>query len=378
MNNLLQNYAGLRSDLTMQEQLDQHLVIEKSWVIAFDEIKVLRDIAGGATGRVMLARWRGVIVAVKRFFIAPSADPSAFVKESVIHRELRHPNIVQMYGVCIRPYCVVMEFMARGCLFDVLNDISLELPSKLRLRFALDIASGLTYIHSRAILHRDLKTLNIFLSDDWRCKVGDFGQARSENVRLLSFGFNLLRRRFQPSAGRCCGRRRRCCWARATFRCLPDASRQCEASADVFSFGVMLWELYTRHPPYEGDQSVPTGLVAFAQFLESGGRPRIPDDMEDWHKDLIERCWATDPQARPTMVRILEELTDRGEVHHRMSTSGQEMLRMVEELEAAMEEGAPLRPSLRRKSKGIQSLKRWVRIFMSSILKKVRPGGGGS
>ncbi len=80
-------------------------------------------------------------------------------------------------GVCLDPPCVVTEFMERGTLFATLHDDTLPLPFSRRVRFASEIAGGMLFLHRGGFVHRDLKSLNVLLNSDWRCKVSDLGQA---------------------------------------------------------------------------------------------------------------------------------------------------------------------------------------------------------
>lgn len=86
-------------------------------------------------------------------------------------------HVVQLMGVCRSPPAVVMEFMERGTLFSVLHNDALPLPFDQRVRFGMDVGSGMRFLHSANVVHRDLKSHNVLLNADWRCKVGDLGQA---------------------------------------------------------------------------------------------------------------------------------------------------------------------------------------------------------
>jgi len=104
-----------------------------------------------------------------------------FKKEVKIMRHLSHPNIVQLLGVCVEPpnLCIVTEYLTNGSLEDVLNKMEKQGGKKFSLRkivsLAKDIARGLNWLHHKGIIHRDLKTANILLDAQFRCKIGDFG-----------------------------------------------------------------------------------------------------------------------------------------------------------------------------------------------------------
>jgi len=153
---ILANFVGLglRQDTSLalpQDMLDpggkgdEPFLIDKSFLIPFTQIDLRRDIASGGAGKVSLGTWRGSSVAVKRLYATMAGeDRQAFIKELAVHKSLRHPNIVQLLGVCTNPLCMVLEFMERGSLFACLQEKELELPWPLRLRFAIDVARGMT------------------------------------------------------------------------------------------------------------------------------------------------------------------------------------------------------------------------------------------
>jgi serine/threonine protein kinase len=96
----------------------------------------------------------------------------------VQHQSLRHPNIVQLLGISLDPPSVIMEFMSRGSLAATLRDDSLSLTFKQRLSFAMDVSLGMHFLAEKELVHMDLKSMNVLINDDWRCKVADFGQTR--------------------------------------------------------------------------------------------------------------------------------------------------------------------------------------------------------
>ena len=79
--------------------------------------------------------------------------------------KLRHPNIVPFLGACVEPFCLLTEFMSKGCLFNVLEDNSISIDWHLKLRIITDIAKGMVYLHTRSppIIHRDIKSLNVLV-----------------------------------------------------------------------------------------------------------------------------------------------------------------------------------------------------------------------
>jgi serine/threonine protein kinase len=150
----------------------------------------------GSYGVVYRGKWKGVDVAVKRF-IKQQLDERRLLEfraEMAFLSELHHPNIVLFIGACVkRPnLCIVTEFVARGALKAVLSDNTIRLPWDLRIKLLRSAAIGLAYLHTRdpMIVHRDVKSSNLLVDEDWNVKVADFGFARikEENATMTRCG----------------------------------------------------------------------------------------------------------------------------------------------------------------------------------------------
>jgi len=154
-----------------------------------------------------------------------------------------------------------------------------------KLKFALDAARGMLYLHvsNPVILHRDLKSDNLLVARDWTVKVGDFGLTRflSEKKAMTQVGTPM--------------------WM------APEIiiGKQYTEKADVYAFGIILWEILTRLEPYEDKE--PMQIVV--EVVNDGLRPTIPDE----HKNsplvpLMKDCWHQDPDQRPAFNIIVDRL----------------------------------------------------------------------
>ncbi len=192
-------------------------------------------------------------------------------------------------GACtVKPnLCLVLEYCVHGSLHHFLKSEATHgvgVTMSLVLRFALDIARGVYYLHRKqSIVQRDLKARNILIDSSLNAKVADFGLSR-----VLDDDENKLTACGTPA------------WT------APEVVRL-EAytdKVDVYSFGIILWELLTRDEPYGGQKGV---QIAYAA-AEQGLRPEIPSYCPDEYRALMESCWADNPDDRPAFGVVLKQL----------------------------------------------------------------------
>lgn len=226
-----------------------------------------------------------------------------FAQEVYIMRKVRHKNVVQFIGACTKPpsLCIVTEFMSGGSVYDYLHKHrgTFKLPSLLKV--AIDVSKGMNYLHQNNIIHRDLKAANLLMDENEVVKVADFGVARvkaQSGVMTAETG---------------------------TYRWMaPEVieHKPYDHKADVFSFGIVVWELLTGKLPYE----YLTPLQAAVGVVQKGLRPTIPKNIHPKLAELLERCWQQDPALRPDfseIIAILQQIAkevgngeDRGKDRH--------------------------------------------------------------
>ncbi|VDP40338.1 unnamed protein product [Heligmosomoides polygyrus] len=215
--------------------------------------------------------FRGVLngqtVAVKKVKLKEETD----IKHL---RHLSHPNIIKFLGVCTQApcYCVVMEYCPNGQLGDILkSDRVIEWCS-----WSRQIAEGMEYLHKNKVIHRDLKSPNILFDEDGVVKICDFGtshQQKKQNSTVMSF----------------CG---------TVSWMAPEVIKKqpCCEKVDVFSYGVVLWELLTREQPYKNinQMAIIYGVVRDIMLLPSSKLM------------LMRQCWSATPRNRPSFTHIQE------------------------------------------------------------------------
>ncbi|XP_071691805.1 probable serine/threonine-protein kinase SIS8 [Rutidosis leptorrhynchoides] len=258
--------------------------------IAWEDITLGERIGLGSYGEVYRGDWHGTDVAVKKFLnqeITPESLEE-FRSEVRIMKRVRHPNVVLFMGAVTRaPHLsIVTEFLPRGSLYKLLRRPNNQLDYRRRLRMALDTARGMNYLHncSPVIVHRDLKSPNLLVDKNWVVKVCDFGLSRMKNSTFLSS---------RSTAGTAE-------WMAPEVLTNEPSDEKC----DVYSFGVILWELCTMQQPWCGMNAMQVvGAVGFQHR-----RLDIPTDLDPVIADIITRCWQTDPKLRPTFAEIMAAL----------------------------------------------------------------------
>uniref|UniRef100_A0A8D0B862 Mitogen-activated protein kinase kinase kinase n=1 Tax=Salvator merianae TaxID=96440 RepID=A0A8D0B862_SALMN len=250
---------------------------EDPWEVPFEEIMDLQWVGSGAQGAVFLGRFHGEEVAVKKVRDLKETD----IKHL---RKLKHPNIITFKGVCTQApcYCIIMEFCAQGQLYEVLRAGRKVTPSLL-VDWSMGIAGGMNYLHLHKIIHRDLKSPNMLITYDDVVKISDFGTSKelSDKSTKMSFAGTVA-------------------WmAPEVIRNEPVSEK-----VDIWSFGVVLWELLTGEIPYK---DVDSSAIIWGVGSNSLHLP-VPTSCPDGFKILLRQCWNSKPRNRPSFRQILLHL----------------------------------------------------------------------
>ncbi|KAL3820784.1 hypothetical protein ACJIZ3_006689 [Penstemon smallii] len=264
----------------------------EEWTADMSQLFIGNKFASGAHSRIYRGIYKQRAVAVKMVRIPThkeeirSSLEQQFKSEISLLSRLLHPNIVQFIAACKKPpvYCIITEYMSQGNLRMYLNKkepYSLSVETILRL--ALDISRGMEYLHSQGVIHRDLKSNNLLLNDEMRVKVADFGTSCLETQCREAKG-NM-----------------------GTYRWMaPEMIKEkpYTRKVDVYSFGIVLWELTTALLPFQGMTPV---QAAFA-VADKNERPPLPASCQPALAHLIKRCWAVNPSKRPDFNEIVSAL----------------------------------------------------------------------
>jgi len=257
------------------------------WEINPNDVELGKLLGKGAFGEVYRGKLHGKEVAVKKL-TAQSIDEEVladFRKEVDIMLNLHHPNILLFMGACTQTakLTIVTEFMPRGSVDDLIHSAALDLPLQKRIQFAKDCALGMNWLHSLKpiFLHLDLKPANLLVDWNWTVKVADFGMSQIKTLEAGSGGI-----------------------VGSPFYMAPEIllEKDFDEKVDVYSFGIVMWELVTRLEPYEGK------FKNFDELIDGVGiervRPRMPNDCPFQLKNVIQNCWEHDPSKRDSFEKI--------------------------------------------------------------------------
>ncbi|KAE8658067.1 Serine/threonine-protein kinase CTR1 [Hibiscus syriacus] len=257
------------------------------WEIPWENLQIGERIGIGSYGEVYRADWNGTEVAVKKFLDQDFSGDALvqFKCEVEIMLRLRHPNVVLFMGAVTRSpnFSILTEFLPRGSLYKLLHRSNPQLDEKRRMRMALDVAKGMNYLHTSnpTVVHRDLKTPNLLVDKNWVVKVCDFGLSRMKHHTFLSS---------KSTAGTPE-------WMAPEILRNEPANEKC----DVYSFGVILWELATLCIPWKGLN--PMQVVGAVGFQNR--RLEIPKDIDPVVAQIIRDCWQTEPHLRPSFTQLM-------------------------------------------------------------------------
>ncbi|XP_014826974.1 PREDICTED: mitogen-activated protein kinase kinase kinase 9-like isoform X2 [Poecilia mexicana] len=266
--------------------------------IDFLELTLEEIIGVGGFGKVYRAVWRDVEVAVKAARRDPDEDVAQTLEsvrqEAKLFAMLNHPNIMALLGVCLQEpnLCLIMEYARGGPLNRALA--GKRIPPCTLVNWAVQIARGMHYLHDQAIvpiIHRDLKSSNILILE--RVEMEDLS---NKTLKITDFG---LAREWHRTTKMS---------AAGTYAWMaPEVIRSSTFSkgSDVWSYGVLLWELLTGEVPF---RTIDGLAVAYGVAMNKLALP-IPSTCPEPFARLMENCWSTDPHSRPLFTTILDQLT---------------------------------------------------------------------
>jgi len=246
--------------------------------IQWNQLRVdLVALGAGHFGEVFKGTWQGKPVAVK----VVRATFEKVQKEALKSIGLSHPNVVQVFGVTRDPVGLVLEYVQGVTLETLINEWNFEFKNNpnLALDILIGVCRGLNYLHSlpNPVVHRDIKPDNIMIDGAFQPKIIDFGVAQ-----ILTLERPYIYHYTHP-------------WPWSAPEVISDERHN--QSADIYSFGLLMWHLFTLN-------SEQPFSVSERQILQ-GHRPQIPAVVSQKFKDIMQKCWVGNRHARPDAATLL-------------------------------------------------------------------------
>ncbi|XP_058630423.1 tyrosine-protein kinase ABL1 isoform X1 [Onychostoma macrolepis] len=253
------------------------------WEMERTDITMKHKLGGGQYGEVYEGVWKkyNLTVAVKTLK-EDTMEVEEFLKEAAVMKEIKHPNLVQLLGVCTRepPFYIITEFMTHGNLLDYLRDCNHEeVNAVVLLYMATQISSAMEYLEKKNFIHRDLAARNCLVGENHLVKVADFGLSRlmTEETYIAHVGAKFPIKWTAPES---------------------LAYNKFSIKSDVWAFGVLLWEIATYGmSPYPG-----IDLSQVYELLEKDYRMDRPEGCPEKVYELMRACWRWNPAERPSFA----------------------------------------------------------------------------
>jgi len=260
--------------------------------IEWKSIKSLQQIGYGAFGEVLMG-YSSLYgnVALKRLVFDSDYEDEEFLRqffnEASIISIMCSPYIIRYYGTTISDDCeqyIVTEFASGGSLSQFISKrathYNSEFPWSSRYKISLETAKGMGFIHSRGIVHRDIKSDNILLDENLTVKICDFGLSKLKDSTLSKSGS------FEGTL---------------IYRAPETFGSHCTFESDIYSMGMVFWEIATGRVPFEN-----TKATSLAKAIKQG--ETIPLDLPPEYSRIITDCWNKNPSQRPKIYQIIEQL----------------------------------------------------------------------
>ncbi|KAL4843282.1 hypothetical protein H8958_008952 [Nasalis larvatus] len=264
----------------------------EKWEIDPSELAFIKEIGSGQFGVVHLGEWRSHIQVAIKAINEGSMSEEDFIEEAKVMTKLSHSKLVQLYGVCTqrKPLYIVTEFMENGCLLNYLRENKGKLRKEMLLSVCQDICEGMEYLERNGCIHRDLAARNCLVSSTCTVKISDFGMTRYvlDDEYVSSFGSKFPIKWSPPEV---------------------FLFNKYSSKSDVWSFGVLMWEVFTEGKmPFENKSN-----LQVVEAISEGFRLYRPHLAPMSIYEVMYSCWHEKPKGRPTFAELLRALTEIAE-----------------------------------------------------------------
>ncbi|XP_053542158.1 tyrosine-protein kinase TXK [Ictalurus punctatus] len=262
------------------------------WEIDPSELTFMKELGSGEFGVVRLGKWREQHTVAIKAIREGAMSEEDFIEEAKVMMRLCHPKLVQIYGVCTmqHPICIVLEFMENGSLLQVLRHHGNSLECVRLLAMCQDVCEGMQYLEHNNFIHRDLAARNCMVNEKNVVKVCDFGMARY-----------VLDDQYTSSLG-----------SRFPVKWSPPEVlhyNKFSSKSDVWSFGVLMWEVFSEGRTPFGNRPNPEVVDEVTQGVRLYKPHKAPTNIYK----IMYKCWHERPQGRPSFSNLLQSIKDISE-----------------------------------------------------------------
>uniref|UniRef100_A0AAY4C7L7 non-specific serine/threonine protein kinase n=1 Tax=Denticeps clupeoides TaxID=299321 RepID=A0AAY4C7L7_9TELE len=305
---------SLLSARNFPRKASQTSIFLQEWDIPFEQLEIGELIGKGRFGQVYHGRWHGE-VAIRLIDIERDNEDQlkAFKREVMAYRNTRHENVVLFMGACMSPpHLAIITSLCKGrTLYSVVRDAKVILDVNKTRQIAQEMVKGMGYLHAKGILHKDMKSKNVFY-DNGKVVITDFGLFTISGVLQAGRREDKLR---IPNGWLC--------------HLAPEIVRQLSPDteegklpfskqSDVFAFGTIWYELHAREWPYKNQ---PAEVIIWQ--VGSGMKPNLTQiGMGKEISDILLFCWAYEQEDRPTFSKLVELLEKLPKRNRRLSHPG--------------------------------------------------------
>ncbi|XP_059749609.1 kinase suppressor of Ras 2 isoform X3 [Balaenoptera ricei] len=305
---------SLLSARSFPRKASQTSIFLQEWDIPFEQLEIGELIGKGRFGQVYHGRWHGE-VAIRLIDIERDNEEQlkAFKREVMAYRQTRHENVVLFMGACMSPpHLAIITSLCKGrTLYSVVRDAKIVLDVNKTRQIAQEIVKGMGYLHAKGILHKDLKSKNVFY-DNGKVVITDFGLFSISGV--LQAGRRDDKLRIQSGW--------LCHLAPEIIRQLsPDTEEDklpFSKHSDVFALGTIWYELHAREWPFKTQPA-----EAIIWQMGTGMKPNLSQiGMGKEISDILLFCWAFEQEERPTFTKLMDMLEKLPKRNRRLSHPG--------------------------------------------------------
>uniref|UniRef100_A0A673GXZ0 non-specific serine/threonine protein kinase n=1 Tax=Sinocyclocheilus rhinocerous TaxID=307959 RepID=A0A673GXZ0_9TELE len=262
------------------------------WEVHSREVSMLKRIGAGSFGTVYKGKWHGdVAIKILKVTEPTPEQLQAFKNEMQVLRKTRHVNILLFMGFMTKPnFAIITQWCEGSSLYHHLHVTETKFDTMRRIDVARQTAQGMDYLHAKNIIHRDLKSNNIFLHEGWTVKIGDFGLA---TVKSRWSGSQQVE---QPSGS--------ILWMAPEVIRMQDTNPYTFQS-DVYGYGVVLYELMSGTLPYSNINNRDQIIFMVGRGYLSPDLSKLYSNCPKSMKRLIIDCLKFKRDERPLFPQIL-------------------------------------------------------------------------